>query len=125
MLERSITGKVGQALRDDKRFWSCAVEVKMVHGKTLRKGELKEHQYRALGIAHESGLYYKIEDGGYGQKPFDIFVLKFVESFLVIWFQIEARKHEVWAIPFKWIPEEGKEKITIEEARRKGLLLDL
>ena len=54
---------------------TCAIEVKIVRGKTYYASQLKEHQYRALDIVKKNKLVHKIPDTGY-QNPFDIFILR-------------------------------------------------
>ena len=117
MNERAITGKLLSALRDDGRFGSCAVEIKVARGRVLHKGALKDHQRRALMIAHERELYWKIADDTHGQKPFDGVVLKKVEAYLVIRFEIRP-KAEIWALSIDTVPEGA---VSIEFARERGM----
>lgn len=118
-LERKITGKVFSSMRDDPRFNSCAVEVKVSKGNTLPKSALKDHQRRALLIANTGNLYHKIEDGSFSQKPFDGFILKKTEAFLVIWY---AKSRETWALPIQKVPQAS---ISLEYSRANGLQLQL
>lgn len=120
MKEKDITPKILQTIRDDKRFGSGLYEIKLARGATLRKGELKEHQYRALWIARNKEMYFKIPDCGYS-NPADAFVMKKAEAWLVICFMGKQKAHEVWALSVDDIPEEGKCAIKIEEARRVGV----
>ncbi len=66
---------------------SCAVEVKVAHlGHRIPFAMLEEHQERALKLAAGIGLYWKIEDGTYGEKPFDGFIFCHARAFVaVIW----------------------------------------
>lgn len=104
MKEREITGRVLVAMREDARFGTCAVEIKLVKGTTLPKSALKEHQRRALLIANTGVMYHKIVDAGY-QNPFDAVILKKTEAYLVIWYQTKEKAHEVWAIPIADVPD--------------------
>lgn len=118
VLERDITPAILRAIRDDERFSSCAIEIKKCDGWTLNANALKEHQRRNLTIAHDARLYYKIGDDSIGQKPFDAFVLKGAEAYLVIYF---TKVREAWAIPiqhlkegavkYEWVVENGTQII--------------
>lgn len=121
MKEKDITTKVLKALRNDDRFGSGLYELKMARGKTLPAGALAEHQYHALGAACEK-MYFKIPDVGY-QNPADAFILKGAEGWLVIWFQLGVREHEVWALPYSKIPM-GK-SIGISYAIENGIEIDV
>ena len=118
MIERTITGKILSHMRDDPRFGSCAVEIKVARGPTLYKGQLKEHQWRALTLAHTHVVYWKIGDGGYGQKPFDAFVLKKSDAYLVVYFEVKP-KAEIWAISIEKISTGIP--IGINFARKEGV----
>lgn len=118
MKERAITGKILSSIRDDARFGSCAVEVKVARGSTLYKGQLKEHQWRALTLANTHAVYWKIGDEGYGQKPFDGFILKKTEAYLVVYFPVKPRA-EIWAVPIKEMPIGAS--LTIARARSIGI----
>jgi len=115
--ERQITGEVGRRVRDNPLFGSCAIEVKYCKGETLGRSALKEHQRRALQIAHGAGLYYKISDESYGQKPFDIFCLKGAQAYVVVVF---GSMREVWAIPIDNYPSD-KESLKLSVARVIGV----
>lgn len=62
-----------------KRNWpnSCAIEVK------IRRGVAKEHQIKALQEVSRGVFGYKIPDMG-RRNPFDSFILKNADAFLVI-----------------------------------------
>ena len=119
MKERDITAKVLKSMRDDPRFGTCAVEIKIVHGKTLNGGALKEHQFRALTIANKDRMYHKIVDAGY-QNPFDAVVLKHVDAYLVIYF--DTKPVNVWAIPIAKVTE-GR-SVTLTWAIENGVLVN-
>ena len=115
MKEKDITPIVLRSMRDDARFGSCAVEIKICKGKTLSWTALKEHQRRALELAGNR-MYYKIPDDSIGQKPFDAFILKKSEAYLVIYFAI--KHNECWAIPIEKVPTGS---IGIDCARENGI----
>jgi hypothetical protein len=117
MLERTITGKILKAMREDKRFKSCAIEIKVAKGKTLYKTQIADHQRRALELSYRSAIYFKIPDGGFSQSPFDGFILRNSGAWLVIYYEIRP-KAEVWAIHIKDL---GDGSVGIDEARSKGL----
>lgn len=143
MKERAITGKVLSAIRDDVRFGSCAVEVKVARSKKLAGREIKDHQRRALWLARGSRMYYKIGDDSMGAKPFDGFVLKGSEAYVAIWFEgglSEGKKKkgesaggrensEVWVLSVEDVPavdsEFGGGNITLDYAREKGMRLNV
>ena len=83
--EAAITNSVLNWLRGETRG-SCAVEIKHTRGeKNFLMSELKEHQRDWLVAA--SGIFgcqYKIPDVGYGYNPFDGFILKKADAFVVI-----------------------------------------
>lgn len=133
MLERKLTATVGKAIRDDDRFGDCAIELKLARGEVLRKGEIKEHQFRALRIVSEARMYYKISDESYGAKPFDMFCLKSVagaKAYIVIWFHLKGKnKDEVWAIDVEEMKSicvgDKCPKISINFAREHGRILEI
>lgn len=58
-------------------FRSCAIEVK------IRGGKLKDHQEAALKQVQSGVFSYKIPDMG-RRNPFDVFVLKEADAFVVV-----------------------------------------
>jgi hypothetical protein len=121
MKERTITGKILQKMRDNPLFNSCAVEIKVAKGKTLYKNQIADHQIRALTLTYESAIYFKIPDGGFSQSPFDGFIFKKSDAYVVIYYEIKP-KSEVWAIHIKDLP---KSNISIDVARSIGLQIFL
>lgn len=119
MLERDLTARIGKRFRDDPRFTNCAVEVKVSKSKTLPKTALKEHQRHALEVATNGSLYFKIPDDSFGQKPFDIFILKKAQSYLVIYYDLKP-KPETWVLKIQDVPEGS---ISITYSQEKGILL--
>ena len=55
--------------------------LKLNMGNPSNFSEVKDHQLEALKAVSGSGLTYKIDDSGYGQKPFDSFALTDSKSF--------------------------------------------
>lgn len=126
MLEKDITPAILRAMRDDPRFGSGFVEVKVARGEKLQKGQLAEHQYRALQLATSvGGVYFKIPDCGF-QNPCDAVILKKAEGWLVVVFEVKKKPttsravREVWAIPVRelgYFPV----SISLSSARERGL----
>jgi penicillin-binding protein-related factor A (putative recombinase) len=69
---------------------SAVFELKLCKGTSFNKHEIAEHQIRALKMAKGNGVYHKISDQSIGQKPFDSFIVKGIDAFLVICFMNEA-----------------------------------
>lgn len=107
-------------MRDDPRFASCLVEIKVSKGKTLPSTALKEHQRHALEVATNSSMYFKIPDAGY-QNPCDAFIFKKAQSYLVIYYEIKP-KPETWVLRVQDVPEGS---ISIDYARERGTSLIL
>ena len=106
-------------MRDDPRFASCLVEIKVSKGKTLPKTALKEHQRHALTIATNGAMYFKIPDAGF-QNPVDAFILKHQQSYLVIYFDLKPP--ETWVLRIQDVPDGS---VSIDLAKRVGLPLPL
>ena len=66
-------------------------ELKLVKGKSMPFSAVQEHQLAGLWSAKYDGLYHKISDASYEQKPFDCMNLKGVPAYVVL----------VWYIPRK------------------------
>ncbi len=86
MKERAKTAEVMKRIRDEMKV-TCAVEVKVAHrGHAIAFGALEEHQERALKLAAGDGMYWKISDDTFGQKPFDGFIFCGAQAYVaVIW----------------------------------------
>lgn len=119
MLEKKITPSILKIMRDDPRFASCLVEIKVSKGKTLPSTALKEHQRHALTVATESSMYFKVPDMGY-QNPADSFILKKAQSYLVIYFDTPFL--ETWVLKIQDVPLGS---ISLDYARGVGVKLDL
>ena len=109
-----------KVMRDDPRFGSCLVEVKVAKGKTLYEKQIAEHQRRALTLSHKSSIYFKIPDGTFSQSPADGFIFKKSEAYLVIYFDIKPK--EIWAIHIRNLPITN---ISIDTARSIGIQIIL
>lgn len=73
--EAKFTTKFLQWMRDTYKR-TGAYEVKDTRGKNyLPFSEVKDHQIRALRVAHHNVLAYKIPDDSMSYKPFDAIVL--------------------------------------------------
>jgi hypothetical protein len=84
MKERQKTAEVFKRIRDEIGG-ACAVEVKVAHrGHAIAFAALEEHQERALLLAAGAGMYWKISDDTFGQKPFDGFILCGAEAYVAI-----------------------------------------
>ena len=120
MLEKKITPSILKSMRDDPRFASCLVEIKVSKDKTLPSTALKEHQRHALTVATESSMYFKIPDAGY-QNPCDAFIFKQAQSYLVIYYEIKP-KPETWVLRVQDVPMGS---ISIDYCRINGIQLFL
>ncbi len=82
--EAEFTTKVRPWLKEN--VGTVAYEIKHTRGETsFRMSEMHEHQCDWLEAASSrGGCAYKIPDDGRAHKPFDLFVLKSVPSFVVI-----------------------------------------
>ena len=118
MLEKKITPSILKIIRDDPRFDSCLVEIKVSKALTLPSTALKEHQRHALTVATDSSMYFKIPDAGY-QNPCDAFIFKKAQSYLVIYYDIKP-KPETWVLRVQDVPEGS---IHIDYCREKGIKL--
>lgn len=98
---------------------TCAVEVKVAqkrkNGDRLCRSQVEPHQWRALQIASEGVLAYKIPDEGMAAKPFDLFVMRGVPAYLCAFF---GRNFYLapWRLPFEWFKTEAS--ISEEEFER-------
>lgn len=78
---------------------SCGVfELKVVDGKSLSKKKVREHQVRALHIAHTQSFSYKIPDAGISQKPFDSFMVAGVPAYVVCLYNRKTRTERVFCL---------------------------
>jgi len=101
-------------MRDDPRFGSCLVEIKVSKNKTLPSTALKEHQRHALEVATNSEMYFKVPDAGF-QNPADSFILKRAQSYLVVYFE---KTKEVWALKIQDVPPGS---VSLDLATERGL----
>ena len=66
--------------------------MKITKTSSLPFDAVKEHQVRALWLSKHRKINYKIPDDSMGQKPFDCFVLKGVEAYVVVMFYVRGCK---------------------------------
>lgn len=114
--EAYYTPRVLAALRQDERFGSCAIELKVARGNSLPASRLEPHQREAL-LRCGMAFTYKIPDVGFDKKPFDALLFKNSNAYVVIVFP--SRVVEVLAVPVGAFPLHGS--VTREYARKFGL----
>lgn len=105
-------------------------ELKFCKGKSLPFSALAEHQEKALLDASSStGLYHKITDSPFFKdpggkmrftrpKPFDAFLLKNIDAYVVIMWWVPRKKKMVYYIEIKdWLEmrEHANRKSTTEK----------
>lgn len=91
-----------------------AFELKHTRDKNyINFNEIKDHQIEALLAVNGDGLVYKIDDSGYGQKPFDCIAFKKCPAYVVIFYPLSA----------EIIPIEGF-ILERERSKRKSLTYD-
>jgi penicillin-binding protein-related factor A (putative recombinase) len=93
-------------------------ELKRTIGNSLPFSAVKPHQEEALTRARDVGLYYKIPDDSFSQKPFDCFYVKNVGAYLVIGFG-ERLKSFVMIPIERWLTYKKltkRQSITKEQA---------
>lgn len=78
---------------------SCAIEIKATVENTIPMSALQPHQFSALLAATStSGVVHKISDESRGHKPFDAFMLKRADAYVVA---CNTQKGICHAIPVK------------------------
>lgn len=86
MTERDLYGPFGQYIAKHWEGGSAAFELKLVKGNSFPFSKLEPHQERALRMATGNGVYHKISDQSLGSKPFDSFIVKNAEAYVVLCF---------------------------------------
>lgn len=97
---------------------SAVFELKRTLTDSIPFSALKDHQIDALKQATGGQLYYKIPDDSYGQKPFDCFVFKNAEAYVVIAFGKQLKSFHVIRI-HDWLKKRDartRESLTVMEA---------
>lgn len=95
---------------------SAAFELKRSKTDSLPFDAVEVHQKENLLRANRGAFYYKIPDDSIGQKPFDCFVLRDVDAYIVIAFG--PRIKEFFLIPIDtWLQLE-------KESARKSIHVD-
>ena len=104
-------------------------ELKLEKGKSIAFSRVYDHQVIGLRMAKYGGLYHKIPDSpvSYGgarfnkPKPFDCFVLRNAEAYIVILFYEPRKDKEVFFIDVDaWIVERDsstRKSLTKDRAR--------
>jgi len=84
-LEAEATTKLLPWLKENVGTGAYEIKHDRRTGK-IRLDEFKEHQLAALAAAErgDKGIAYKISDESRGFKPFDVFVLRGVQAWLVL-----------------------------------------
>jgi hypothetical protein len=121
MKEKEFQGKFTKwakvNLQDDKKDLIVEVtELKITNTKRFSIKNLKPHQARNLYNAKHFGIYYKIPDVGYDQKPFDGFFIK-GPSYVCIMFHEPKKPKDVYFIDIDVFLKIKDKSITEEQAR--------
>lgn len=69
---------------------TAVFELKRTHKNRFNKNLVEDHQIRALRMAKDHSVYHKISDQSLGAKPFDSFIIKQSDAYLVICFDRRA-----------------------------------
>lgn len=80
--EKDCTGKILAHFREHYNG-SAAIEIKASETNSIPRSALEPHQEAALHAAKHQGLCYKISDASHTRLPFDAFMLKGVDAFVV------------------------------------------
>lgn len=98
-------------------------ELKLARG-PLPFSAVKEHQERALLLASQTCIHYKIPDVGMAQKPFDGMTICKSPAYVVIQYEKRGNK-EFFLIPIDvWVKEKYqsvRRSLTEERCREIGL----
>ncbi len=97
---------------------SCPYEIKHTRGSaTFKFKELKQHQRDyLLAATTPHGMCWKIPDTGFSQNPFDCFVFKNTQAFVII-----AYPENVYAIEIQLIEKIDSNILTEEFASKIAL----
>ena len=102
--------------------WTGVFELKLARGKSLAFSAVQEHQERALLMVSFSGIYYKIPDDTYSQKPFDCFYIKNAEAYVVVMFYHRGQKEFIMIKIQDWMKEkENSDRKSLTEERAKEI----
>jgi hypothetical protein len=74
-----------------QRFGSCCFELKISKTNSIPFSKFAPHQIRALDLAQNKSLYFKIPDVSLSPSPFDCFCLHGASSFAVVMFECDKR----------------------------------
>jgi hypothetical protein len=121
MNEKDLTTRIIKYCQHNIDY-SCAIEVKITHEKSLPFARLEEHQRAALFFAKHRKLIHKIPDAGY-LNPFDFFILYKVPAYVCVMFYTKGEKEFFLIDIDKWMAKEeasDRKSLRIEEARDIG-----
>jgi len=106
---------------------SLAIEVKITKTNVLNFKCLPSHQEEAL-LESERSFGHKIADAGRGKKPFDIFVLRYAISYMIVIYY-KPRATEIFEIPLREFIHEKYKKwdksLSIQRAREIGKVIHI
>jgi hypothetical protein len=95
----------------------AAYEIKVTTTNSIPFSDVSEHQLDALTQVSQGTFIYKIPDAGW-QNPFDMFMLKEQEAWVVFAFLTARKKTKVWFIEvsiFKELQKNSKRKSVTHE----------
>jgi len=128
MLEKQLQTKFAHWLSTTtgkefvSKFESCAFELKTTKTNSLPFSRFAEHQLRALDLAKNNQLYYKIPDMGLSPKPFDCFVLSNANSFVVCFFNCDQRGvKDFYIIELENLQKEMQKAKSLTKIRAKEI----
>lgn len=115
--------------RHSEWYFTCVFELKVEKdAKSIAFTRLADHQARALKLAQEGRIIYKIPDEGLSQKPFDSFMICNASAYVVLWMAKWDPK-KFWIIPYKAWEEArttcGRASVTRKMADDMGLSYEL
>lgn len=127
MTEREITRAVLQTVKS-RQLPSCALEIKFTRTGSIPFKAVVEHQRQGLLHAKTGSVVFKIPDLGL-QNPFDAFVLRNTEAWVVaVYYEPRRPKIAVFVDIEAWITEESwseRKSLTLERAQAIGKLYEL
>lgn len=113
-------------------------ELKLCKGKSMPFSAVPEHQIKALcDISIGDGLYHKISDSPIFSgnktrftkpKPFDCFLLRNINAYLVVMFYVPRRRKMVYYIKITeyidMVDMAGRKSMTEEMAEERAAIVD-
>ncbi len=104
-----------------------AYELKLTHKSSIPFTAVAPHQVSALQKTYSGGVYYKIPDVGYDQKPFDCFYLE-ASAYVVIMFYKRGQKDFYMIHITDWLREikiSKRKSLTEERVKQIGKICHL